>query len=1100
VTTVYVEATVEDTEARLLKALRRQVAELPGNLGLVQSLAALRRGRVLESGQKVLLVLDQFEQWLHAKRSDENTELVQALRQCDAGRVQCIVMVRDDFWLAVSRFMHALEICVVEGENSRLVDLFDPRHARKVLTAFGRAFGALPEHEKRLAKDQDAFLDQAVAGLAQDGKVISVRLALFAEMVKGKPWTPATLRAVGGTEGVGVTFLEETFAASTAPPQHRLHQKAAQAVLKALLPEAGTDIKGHMQSRQELLEVSGSAGRTRDFDELLRILDGELRLLTPTDPEAIEASRGDKRLGLSPSEQPATQGACGHEGKYYQLTHDYLVPSLRDWLTRKEKETRRGRAQLLLADRAAVWNARPEKRQLPSLWQWLQIRWLTSKKNWALPQRKMMRKATRLHVVRGLVVAVCLTLLGFAGWEGFGQMKAQTLRNRLLEATTTDVPGIVKEMAPYRRWVDPLLREAYGQAEQDNDGRKQLHASLALLPVDRAQVEYLYGRLLNAEPPEVPVILDFLAGHRSELVDRLWAVVDKPEKGKEQQRLRAAAALARYDPEGQRWDKSSGKVAEELVSMNLVYLGLWSEAFRPVKARLLSPLSDIFRDRKPERTAERMLATNLLAEYAADRPQFLADLLMDADQKRFAALYPKFRELGERGVRVLTGEVDRKLPPDATEEDREKLAQRQANAAVALLKMNHPGKVWPLLKHRPDPRLRSYLIHRLGPLGADAGTIVKRLEDEPDVTIRRALILSLGPEEFGEEAWTLEGKKQLVQQLQEIYRTAADPGLHAAADWLLRQCREQAWLKQTDEAWARDRARRQKRLEGIRQALARNASRVASAPGAKPQWYVNGQGQTMVVLPGPVRFVMGSPPAEAARDSDEQQHWKRIGRTFAFAAKPVTVKQYLAFRKEYDYSKEDAPSVDCPVHKTTWYMAAEYCNWLSDQEGIPKEEWCYETDPKGEVTKLKANYLSRTGYRLPTEAEWEYACRAQTVTSRYYGESQRLLGNYATFKANAEEHSWPVGSKKPNDLGLFDLYGNVWCWCQEEYREYPKAKHNEVIEDTEHVLDVVATADRVLRGGSFVNQPESMRSAGRYGDVPTASDTDVGFRPARTLR
>src|SRR5262249_37910727 len=113
---------------------------------------------------------------------------------------------------------------------------FDPRHARKVLTAFGRAFGALPEREKGPTKGQDAFLDQAVAGLAQDGKVVSVRLALFAEMVKGKPWTPATLGEVGRAAGVGGTFLEETFAASTAPPPHRLHQKASQGVLKALLP------------------------------------------------------------------------------------------------------------------------------------------------------------------------------------------------------------------------------------------------------------------------------------------------------------------------------------------------------------------------------------------------------------------------------------------------------------------------------------------------------------------------------------------------------------------------------------------------------------------------------------------------------------------------------------------------------------------------------------------------------------------------------------------------------------------------------------------------------------------------------------------------
>src|SRR5205085_4514779 len=129
---------------------------------------------------------------------EENTELVQALRQCDGGRVQGIVMVRDDFWLSVSRFLRELEIRLLEGQNSALVDLFDLDHARKVLAAFGRAFGKLPENPGDTSKDQKEFLKQAIQGLAQEGKVICVRLALFAEMMKGKAWTPASLKAVGG--------------------------------------------------------------------------------------------------------------------------------------------------------------------------------------------------------------------------------------------------------------------------------------------------------------------------------------------------------------------------------------------------------------------------------------------------------------------------------------------------------------------------------------------------------------------------------------------------------------------------------------------------------------------------------------------------------------------------------------------------------------------------------------------------------------------------------------------------------------------------------------------------------------------------------------
>jgi hypothetical protein len=217
---VYVEATGEETEARLVSGLRKRFPATPDKLGLTETLTALRRGQGIPADKKVLLVLDQCEQWLHTKKEEENTELVKALRQCDGRRVQCVVMVRDDFWMATTRFMRELEIRLVEGRNSAPVDLFPLRHAEKVLAAFGQAFGSLPETRSQFGKDHEQFIEQAVRGLAQEGKVICIRLALFAEMTKGKPWTPTALKAVGGTEGIGLTFLEETFAASTAPPQH----------------------------------------------------------------------------------------------------------------------------------------------------------------------------------------------------------------------------------------------------------------------------------------------------------------------------------------------------------------------------------------------------------------------------------------------------------------------------------------------------------------------------------------------------------------------------------------------------------------------------------------------------------------------------------------------------------------------------------------------------------------------------------------------------------------------------------------------------------------------------------------------------------------
>ncbi|TMQ32091.1 MAG: hypothetical protein E6K70_20440 [Planctomycetota bacterium] len=284
---IYVEAAPGDTETRLLAALRKRCPQLPPALPLPEALARLRRERALAPAKKVVLVLDQFEQYLHAADQDHNGLLVPALRQCDGQHVQCVLMVRDDFWMAATRFMRELEVRLAENQNSLAVDLFDPRHARKVLTEFGRSFGALPDNLGELSREQVRFLDQAVNGLAREGKVIPVRLALFAEMIKAKPWTPALFKQLGGMEGIGVTFLEETFSVRTAPPEHRLHQKAARAVLGALLPQEGTDLKAHMISHRTLLEASGYAGRPREFEELLRILDTELRLVTPTDPEGV---------------------------------------------------------------------------------------------------------------------------------------------------------------------------------------------------------------------------------------------------------------------------------------------------------------------------------------------------------------------------------------------------------------------------------------------------------------------------------------------------------------------------------------------------------------------------------------------------------------------------------------------------------------------------------------------------------------------------------------------------------------------------------------------------------------------------------------------
>ncbi len=746
---VYVEATGEETEARLVKGLRRQLLDLPGNLSLIKSLAVLRQGRYLEPGQKVLLVLDQFEQWLHARRDKEDTELVRALRHCDGGRLQCIVMVRDDFWLAVSRFMQGLEIRVFDGENTRLVDLFDPRHACNVLAAFGRAFGALSAGG--LSREQDAFLAEAVAGLAVDGKIVSVRLALFAEMVKGKPWTPVTLKDVGGTVGVGVTFLEETFAASTAPPHHRLHQKAAQAVLKALLPESGTDIKGHMRSQQELLNVSGYANRAKDFDDLLRMLDSEIRLITPTDPEGKDDA---DRLAVK-------AGAT-----YYQLTHDYLVPSLRDWLNRKQKETWRGRAELQLAEWSALWIGKREQRHLPPFGEWARIRLLTRSANHTSGQRQMMKAADWHYCVRGVILGACLALASFGGWEFLGRMRGRALVVSLLRPGTAGMSPLLDDIARCERWCRPLLDAALHQPEEGIDPEKLLKVKLAMLRWDPNLAGDVYSSLLTASAQDFGVICDELAPCRAEFMERLCAMLaDKNVNLK--QRFRAGCAVARYAPDDSRWARFSTVVVDGLVEQNSVELGKWKDVLDPARERMLPALAGALEDQR----------------WGVQ------------ERRTIVELYRSFARGNDDAHLILEGKLSNSRPNDGQTDPSNRAAARTANFAAALVALGRPEKAWPLLIQTPVPTPRSFLIERLAEFGVDPGVLAKRLVEERNTSARFALILALG-------RYSPERLPDLVPALLDLYEKDSDAGIHGASGWVLRKWKEGERLQWIDEKLA----------------------------------------------------------------------------------------------------------------------------------------------------------------------------------------------------------------------------------------------------------------------------------------------------------
>ncbi len=1138
VVSVYIEATAGQTEARLKNALRRCCPDLPPDQSLTETLAMIRRGDGIPAGKKLLVVLDQFEQWIHSTLSHDGTELLNAIRQSDGQRVQSLLMVRADFWMGACRCMQRLEVLPREAENSAAVDLFDQLHARQVLAEFGRAFGRLPE-DLNLTKEQMAFLKQAVSGLSQDGKVVPVRLAMFGDMVRGKPWTRATLKELGGMDGVGVTFLEETFSAPTAPPKHRYHERAVRAVLAAVLPESSTDIKGHMLSRDELLKVSNYTRRPSDFDDLLDILDREVRLITPTDPEGLELENGAGKPGQ----------------KYYQLTHDYLIPSVRDWLARKQKETRRGRAELLLAERSTEWSFKSENRHLPSFWENFKIRLLTSKESWTDSQRTMMRHAGRLHGLRSTMVTAILLLAAFLMFilqAHYVQQqrvgRASSLVRELRNADISQVSQVVAEIEQYRPIVDPLLTEQFESAAEGSADK--LHAALALLPVDDTKVDYLAKRLLVVAPAEFAAVCQALLVNQADLAEHFWQhALDRDLPA--QSRFQAACALAMYDPEDTRWNEISHFTANHLVSLLPLQQAPWRNALRPVKTYLLPPLSDAFRD--PNRPQQiRLFAADSLADYRAKQPGQLFDLLADAELFQFPTIYARLRHHPE-AIGMARNELQNQ-PDGISPDDKQRFAKRRANAAVALFKLAETDAVWELFGLRPDARVRSDLIHRLSALDVDPTLIMQRLSQpgNPD-DVRRALILTLG--EFDPERIPVSLRAKWSSKMRDWYRNDPDPGIHGSAHWTLQQWKQLG-----------------------------SSNDLTGEPPQNAGWY-RVQGHTMVVIARPGVITIGSPPTEIGREGGREASYERLhevmmDRAIAISTHEVTVEQFRRFRKQYQPPSDFVPhenQATCPAINLSWYDAVAYCNWLNEEENISRDQWCYlpttacplgfewswekfvDVVPQQIRKKLPADrqhkfekfvkdliadsynddiyelitaphevqtnhwadlfqqfgrpvpelycagmrvvpdFSKLTGYRLPTEIEWEFACRAGTSTSRFYGETDDLLPEYAWYFANSQERSvLPVGSLKPNDFGLFDMYGNAAEWCHNMPKAYQDDSFPDEAEAWEPGEIVQDGLLRVLRGGGFLYTPSMVRSAARDRNEPHWAYHVTGFRVART--
>ena len=250
-----------------------------------------------------------------------------------------------------------------------------------------------------------------------------------------------------------------------------------------------------------------------------------------------------------------------------------------------------------------------------------------------------------------------------------------------------------------------------------------------------------------------------------------------------------------------------------------------------------------------------------------------------------------------------------------------------------------------------------------------------------------------------------------------------------------------------------------------------------AAASSYPESIPNSVGMTLRLIPAR-DFMMGSPSDDAEAENDEKPaHRVRIS-AFYMGTHEVTQAQYEAvtgINPSYFSSNGGGkskvagrPTDQYPVEYVTWLDAVRFCNALSARDGFaPFYEINGETAENVEIPNKRG-----PGYRLPTEAEWEFACRAGTDTKYCFGNNAALLSDYGWFDQNSVRMTHKVGEKQPNALGLYDMHGNVWEWCADLYDEnyYKRLLTDDPLKST-------GTGVRVLRGGNWVNEPSLSRSA-----------------------
>lgn len=978
-TVLFHEARSAGNAKRLAKALWQKFPSLaPFGDSPALLLQKLRHNGLLRGGRKLLIVIDQAEQWLRAGEAtaavedgvdshgetlaglvtmdepdlEEGAALLNTLRQCDGAQVQVLILVRDDFWRSVSRLLADADV-ELDNSNSALVDLFELRHAEMVLESFGRAYRCLPEDPASpLPKPAREFIRQSVRSLEEDRRVSPVRLALFAEMFRDREWSPEGLRQVGGVSGVAVTFLEETFRGAAARGPHRVHERAARQVLQLFVPETG-DVRGSPCAQADMLAASGYESRPKAFQELLHVLDADLRLLTPVD--TLETTDGQAS---------------------WQLTHDHMVAALRQWLLARKADSIGGRAEIAMHERAHEWCQRPSSARLPGMLEWLGLRLITKRERWDSVETRWMMKGMQRVRLWGTACLAAGVSLAFFLRELRGMEHGTELASRVLSASAGDVNEIMSEGASWSQWMRPKLMQAAREPVNSNAG---LNARLALLPSEQAFVPDLAGVLLDVEARTFGVICQALKPSIDLPMGAFQSVLDDA-LATNARKLRAFVALAIFQPDAAVLKGKASEMVRWLLAMNDEH-ALWAAHLRPMAHLLNGPLEETLVTAAGSRDAQN--ASIVLASLHMGDPTALVNLLPKFPPTSVSLLVMGLRNQPNiqnifSTLKAGTTSQPVNQPARLLDKEEERAYIGQANRLLASLSLGQEQQYWPFLSRKADRTLRTLLVLNAANAETSPSLFGERLQHEQDPGIRQALLLTLS--HYPAALLPTELHKKLMIWLARAYKEDPDGGIHSSIATLLRR-----WGMENE-------------LDGLNKQIQRTHEPV---PGRG--WWVTPAGVDMRIVSRP------------------------SGAQFAISAREVSQAEYQLLVGAASDSTTAASDGRVPAIDISWEDSVRYCHALTAQESRDITHQCYEQNAG--VWAAHPSALERSGYRLPTLEEWMTAATSSPATLWDCGNAASTMLSYGWVAENAGDQPRRTAALLPNELGLWDVVGNASEWA-----------------------------------------------------------------------